>query len=140
MQIPRRFTRPPFILYDGKVDPVEHVNHYIHMMSLYSQNDAQMCKVFLSSLGPTALTWFNGLRKGSIHSFGELIQEFEARFITCSRVPQIVDALLSMKIRVGKTLRSNANRYWELYNEIWGRGMRRWLPAPLDWGFPRIQS
>ena len=140
MQIPRRFTRPPFILYDGKVDPVEHVSHYIHMMSLYSQNDAQMCKVFPSSLGPTALTWFNGLRKGSIHSFGELIQEFEARFITCSRVPQIVDALLSMKIRVGKTLRSNANRYWELYNEIWGRGMRRWLPAPLDWGFPRIQS
>ena len=115
MQIPRRFTRPPFILYDGKVDPVEHVNHYIHMMSLYSQNDTRMCKVFPSSLGPTALTWFNGLRKGSIHSFGELIQEFEARFITCSRVPQIVDALLSMKIRVGKTLRSNANRYWELF-------------------------
>ena len=99
-----------------------------------------MCKVFPSSLGPTALTWFNGLRKGSIHSFGELIQEFEARFITCSRVPQLVDALLSMKIRVGKTLRSNANRYWELYNEIWEGGMRRWLPAPLDWGFPRIQS
>ena len=39
----------------------------------------------------------------------------------CSRVPQPVDALLSIKMRVGETLRSYANRYWELYNEI-GRG------------------
>ena len=31
-----------------------------------------------------------------------------------------MDALLSMKMRVGKTLRSNASRYWELYNEIGG--------------------
>ena len=38
----------------------------------------------------------------------------------CSRVPQSVDALLSMKMRVSKTLRSYANRYWELYNEIGG--------------------
>ena len=35
-------------------------------------------------------------------------------------MPQPVDALLSMKIRVGETLRSYASRYWELYNEISG--------------------
>ena len=66
------------------------------------------------------MRWFNGLRKGSIHSFSELIQEFDARFITCSRVPQPVDALLSMKMRIDKTLRNYANWYWELYNEIGG--------------------
>ena len=74
--MPRRFTLPPFISYDGKADLVEHISHYIQMMSLYSQNDAFMCKVFPSSLGPIALRWFNGLRKGSIHNFKELIQEF----------------------------------------------------------------
>ena len=84
--MPRRFSRPPFISYDGKADPVEHVNHYIQMMSLYNQNDALMCKIFPSSIGPTALRWFNGLRKGSIHNFGELIQEFGARFMMCSQV------------------------------------------------------
>ena len=89
-------------------------------MSLYAHNDALMCKVFPSSLGSTALRWFNGLRKGSIHSFAELIQEFNSRFVTCSRVQQPVDALLSMKMRVGETLRSYASRYWELYNEIGG--------------------
>ena len=63
---------------------MEHVSHYIQMMSLYTYNDALMCKVFPSSLDSTALRWFNGLRKGSIHSFFELIQEFGVRFMTCS--------------------------------------------------------
>lgn len=84
--MPSRFTRPPFNSYEGRTDPVEHVSHYIHMMSLHAHNDALMCKVFPSSLGSTALRWFNGLRKGSIHSFAELIQEFGSRFVTCSRV------------------------------------------------------
>ena len=59
--MPNRFTRPPFNSYDGKTDPVEHVNHYIHMMSLHTHNDALMCKVFPLSLRSIALKWFNGL-------------------------------------------------------------------------------
>ena len=86
-EMPDRFARPPFNCYDGKTDPVEQVSHYIQMMSLHSHNDALMCKVFSSSLGLTALRWFNGLRKGSICSFSKLIQEFGVRFVTCSRVP-----------------------------------------------------
>ena len=109
---------PPFNSYDGKMDPVEHVSHYIQMISFHTHNDALMCKVFPSSLGPIALRWFNGLWNGSMHSFAKLIPEFGVRFVTCSRVPQLVDALLSMKMRVGETLRSYDSRYWELYNEI----------------------
>ena len=82
-----RFTRPPFNSYNGNTDPVEHVSYYIQMMSLHTHNDALMCKVFPSSLGPIALRWFNGLRKGSIHSFSKLIQEFSVRFMTCNQVP-----------------------------------------------------
>ena len=76
------------------------------MMSLHSHNDALMCKVFPSSLGPTALRWFNGLRKGLIHSFAKLIQEFGVWFMTCSWVPQPVDALPSMKMGARETLRN----------------------------------
>ena len=107
----KRFMQPSFNFYDGKMDPMEHVSHYIQMMSLHTHNDAFMCKVFPSSVGPTALRWFNGLRKGLIHSFAKLIQEFGARFMTCSRVPQLMDALLSMKIGVGKTLHSYTSPY-----------------------------
>ena len=106
-----RFTRPPFNSYNGKMDLVEHVSHYIHMKSLHMHNNALMCKVFPSSLGSTALRWFNGLLKGSIHSFVVLIQEFGTRFVTCSWVPQSMDALLSIKMKVGETLRSYASRY-----------------------------
>ena len=135
--MPSRFTQPPFNSYDGRTDPVEHVSHYIRMMSLHTHNDALMCKVFPSSLGPTALRWFNGLWKGSIRSFAELIQEFRARFVTCIWVPQSVDALLSIKMGVDETLRSYASRYWELYNEI-GGGNEKLQQALLEWGYPRI--
>ena len=119
--MPSRFTRPPFNSYNVKTDPVEHVNHYIHMMSLHTHNVVLICKVFPSSFGPTALRWFNKLRKGSIHSFAKLgAATCQARFITCSWVPQPVDVLISMKMRIDETLRSYASRYWELYNEIGG--------------------
>ena len=133
--MPSRFTRPLFNSYDGKADLVEHVSHYIHMMSLHTHNDALMCKVFPLSLGSTALRWFNGLQKGSICNFAELIQEFGARFVTCSRVPQPVDALLSIKMGVGETLRSYASRYWELYNEIDG-GNERIASSTFRMGLP----
>ena len=106
------------------------------MISLYNQNDAFMCKVFPSRLGPIALRWFNGLRKESIHSFEELIQEFGARFMTCGRVPQLVEALLSMKMGAGETLRSSANRYWELYNEI-GRDNEKMAASTFRLGLPK---
>ena len=105
-------------------------------MSLYNQNDALMCKVFSSNLRPTALRWFNGLRKGSIHNFGELIQEFGARFMTCSQVPQLMDALLSMKMGARETLWSYANRYWELYSEI-GRGNEKVATSTFRLGLPK---
>ena len=131
----RRFTHPLFNI-DGKTDSVEHVSHYIHMMSLYSHNDELMCKVFRSSLGLTAIKWFNWLRKGSTRNFGELIQEFSARFITCSKVPQPIDALLSMRMRSRETLRSYTNRYWELYNER-GGGNGQVAASTFQLGLPK---
>nr|XP_023888366.1 uncharacterized protein LOC112000455 [Quercus suber] len=131
-----RFTQPPFNFYDGKTDLVEHVSHYIQMMSLHTHNDALMCKVFLSNLGPTALRWFNGLRKGSILSFVKLIQEFDVWFMTCSWVPQLMDTLLSMKIGARETLRSYTSWYWELYNEV-GRGNVKIAASTFRLGLPK---
>ena len=80
----RKFTWLLFNSYDGKMDPMEHVSYYIQMMSLLTHNNALVCKVFPSSLDPTALRWFNGLRKSSIHRFSKLIQEFGVQFMTYS--------------------------------------------------------
>ncbi|XP_023919397.1 uncharacterized protein LOC112030963 [Quercus suber] len=96
-QMSSRFSRPPFISYDGKT---------------------------------------NLVKKGSIHSFGELIQEFEIQFMTCSQVPQLVYTLLSMKMGAGETFRSYTNRYWELYNEI-GGGNEKVHASTFKWGLPK---
>ena len=114
---------------------MEHVSPYIHIMSLHTHNDALMCKVFPLSLGSMELRWFNGLQKGSIHNFVELIQKFGAQFVTCSRVPQPVDALLSIKMGVGETLRNYASWYWELYNEI-GGGNEKIAASTFRMGLP----
>ena len=39
------------------------------------------------------------------------MQAFGVQFIICSKVPQSIDALLSMRIRNGETLKSYTNRY-----------------------------
>ena len=89
-------------------------------MAVHSKDEALICKIFPSSLGPMAMRWFNGLRGNSIDSFKKLTQSFGARFITCSRVPLPLGSLLSMSMREGETLKAYSNRYWEMFNEIDG--------------------
>ena len=119
-KLPRQFTQPTFTMYSGRTDPVEQVSHFNQRMVVHSKNEALMCKVVLSSLEPIAMRWFNGLRVGSISSFKKLIQVFGSLFVTCSRVPQPLDSLLSMTMREGETLKTCSNRYWEIFNEIDG--------------------
>ena len=118
--LPRRFNQPTFSLYNGRTDPMEHVSHFNQKMAVHSKDEALMCKIFPSSLGPMAMRWFNGLRANYIDSFKKLTQSFGARFITCSRVPLPLGSLLDMSMREGETLKAYSDRYWEMFNEIDG--------------------
>ena len=80
-------------------------------MAVHSKSEALMCKVFLSSLGPVAMGWFDSLKEGSINSFKELTQAFEACFVTCSRVPWLLDSLLFMTMLEVETLKTYLDRY-----------------------------
>ena len=66
------------------------------------------------------MRWFDGLRTNSISSFKKLTQSFCSQFITCNRVPQPLDSLLSMTMREGESVKAYAGRYWEMFNEIDG--------------------
>ena len=70
--LPRRFHQPTFSLYNGRTDPVEHVSHFNQKMAVHSKDEALMCKIFPSSLGPMAMRWFNGLKANSIDYFKKL--------------------------------------------------------------------
>ena len=77
---------------------MEYISHFSQKMAVHSKDEALMCKIFPSSLGPMAMRWFNGLKANSIDSFKKLTQSFGARFIKCSRVPLPLGSLLSMSM------------------------------------------
>ena len=68
-RLPLEFHQPMFTVYNGRTDPVEHVSQFNQRMAIHSQNEALMCKVFPSSLGPVAMRWFNDLKTDSIDSY-----------------------------------------------------------------------
>ena len=118
--LPRRFHQPTFTIYNGRVDLVEHISQFKQKMVVHSQDEALMCKVFPSSLWPMAMRWFDELRTNSVNSFKKLTQAFCSRFITCNRVPQPLDSLLSMSMREGESVKAYSDRYWEMFNKIDG--------------------
>ena len=87
-------------------------------MTVTSQDEALMCKVFPSNLGSMSMRWFDKLRTNSISSFKKLTQSFCSQFITCSRVLQPLDSLLSISMREGESIKAYFERYWEMFNEI----------------------
>ena len=116
----RHFHQPTFAMYNGRMDPVEHVSQFKQKMAVHSQDEALLCRVFPSSLESMPMRWFDGLRTNSISSFKKLTQSFCSRFITCSRVSQPLDSPLSMSMKEGESVKAYAERYWEMFNEIDG--------------------
>ena len=109
--LPRRFQQPSFTLYNGNTDPVEHVSQFNQRMTIHSKNEALMCKVFPSSLGPMAIKWFNGLKANSVDSYRQLTKAFGSRFVTNSRAPRSLSELLSLSMCDGETLKAYSGRY-----------------------------
>jgi hypothetical protein len=118
--LPRNFSAPTYVIYDGKADPVGHISHYRQSMALHLGNNALMCRMFPSSLGPMSLRWFNRLPHSSIYSWNELAEAFVSRFITNNRKPKEFASLMSMRMKDSESLKNYSARYWEVYNEVDG--------------------
>ena len=54
-KLPQRFTQPTFTIYNGRIDPMEHVSHFNQRMAIHSKNEALICKVFPTSLELVAM-------------------------------------------------------------------------------------
>ena len=44
-----------FDMYNSRMDPVEYVSQFKQKMAVHSQDEALVCRVFPSSLGPMAM-------------------------------------------------------------------------------------
>ena len=49
-ELPRRFHQPTFAIYNGWMDPMEHVSQFNQRMAIHSRDEVLMCKVFPSTL------------------------------------------------------------------------------------------
>ena len=80
-------------------------------MALHLKNDALMCHMFPSSLGPIALRWFNRLEHVSIHSWDEMAEAFLSGFIINSQRLREVNSLLAMSMKESESLKNYSSRY-----------------------------
>ena len=55
VKLPQHFHQPTFTIYNGQTDSIEHVSHFNQRIAVYFEDEALMCKVFPSSLGPMAM-------------------------------------------------------------------------------------
>ena len=77
-----RFKMPQTELYDGTIDPLDHLKSFKALMLFHGANDGIMCRAFPATLWKVARLWFLGLHTGSIHSFEQLDRLFTAHFIS----------------------------------------------------------
>ena len=56
-KLPRQFHQPTFAMYNGRTDPAKHVSQFKQKMVVHSQDEALICRVFPSNLGPMAMRW-----------------------------------------------------------------------------------
>ncbi|XP_068498113.1 uncharacterized protein [Phaseolus vulgaris] len=97
--------------YDGTTDPDEHVDAYTTHMSLYTTDDAVLCRFFPTSLKGGALSWFTKLPLNSIDCFETLIVKFDIQF-TMSRPHHLTSiALVGVHQEKGESLRTFIDRF-----------------------------
>ncbi|XP_028121538.1 uncharacterized protein LOC114318778 [Camellia sinensis] len=87
-------------------------------MSLWNQNDAFMCKVYVSSLGEHDLRWYDKLPPQPIYGWAQLSEAFLARFVSNSRISKGLDTLFNTRKDKKESLREYARRYWKAYGDL----------------------
>ncbi|XP_020234501.1 uncharacterized protein LOC109814477 [Cajanus cajan] len=100
--------------YGGTADPEEHLDAFVTQVSLYTDDDAIMCKVFPTSLKGSALNWFTRLPPGSVDSFTTLSSRFVIQFAT-SRPQQLTSiALVNIRQEKKEPLRTFMERFGKM--------------------------
>ena len=89
---------------------MDHLGYFKHTMALHARNDALMCRVFPSSLAPTAMAWFYRLEPESIDSFQSLSTTFVTHYITSCKEQKRVNSLFEV-VKGQDSLRTYVTKY-----------------------------
>ena len=97
--------------FDGKKDPVDHLNTYKNQIEMHGYQDPMRCRAFAIMLKGSALAWFNRLPQALISSFKELSIALVSYFIGARTYQKSRYHLLTVKQGSQENLRSYAQRF-----------------------------
>ena len=115
---PRRFSIPPFTMYDGSSNPYDHMLHYNQAMILNAGDDRLLCKVFPTNLKGPTLAWFHKLLGGSINTFGELWAAFVCQYLCSVRQKGNISSLRSILKQEDKSIQDFTRRFGQAVQYI----------------------
>ncbi|GFZ14654.1 hypothetical protein Acr_24g0008440 [Actinidia rufa] len=134
---PTRQTEPPFTgrilrawisskfklptqlgIYEGKTDPMDHLDSYKSLMVLQGCSDEVMCKAFSATLKGPAKSWFRKLSLGTIDSFGDLNRLFVANFMSCRNRQKNASHLFTVHQKETESLKDFVKRFNQAILEV----------------------
>ncbi|GFZ16472.1 hypothetical protein Acr_25g0008810 [Actinidia rufa] len=118
-RISSKFKLPTQLgIYEGKTDPMDHLDSYKSLMSLQGCSDEVMCKAFSATLKGPARSWFRKLSPGIIDSFGELSRLFVANFLSCRNRQKNASHLFTVHQKETESLKEFVKRFNQAILEV----------------------
>ncbi|GFY96586.1 hypothetical protein Acr_11g0008920 [Actinidia rufa] len=118
-RISSKFKLPTQLgIYEGKTDPMDHLDSYKSLMSLQGCSDEVMCKAFSATLKGPARSWFRKLSPGTIDSFGELSRLFVANFMSCRNRQKNASHLFIVHQKETESLKDFVKRFNQAILEV----------------------
>ncbi|GFZ21446.1 hypothetical protein Acr_29g0006080 [Actinidia rufa] len=118
-RISSKFKLPAQLgIYQGKTDPMDHLDSYKSLMSLQGCSDEVMCKAFSATLKGPARSWFRKLSPGTIDSFGDLSRLFVANFISCRNRQKNASHLFTVHQKETESLKDFVKRFNQAILEV----------------------
>ncbi|GFZ09317.1 hypothetical protein Acr_20g0011250 [Actinidia rufa] len=118
-RISSKFKLPTQLgIYEGKTDPMDHLDSYKILMPLQGCSDEVMCKAFSATLKGPARSWFRKLSPGTIDSFGELSRLFVANFMSCRNRQKNASHLFTIHQKETESLKDFVKRFNQAILEV----------------------
>uniref|UniRef100_A0A2N9H455 Retrotransposon gag domain-containing protein n=1 Tax=Fagus sylvatica TaxID=28930 RepID=A0A2N9H455_FAGSY len=114
MTVPPKFKAPEFEKYNGRGDPMIHLQMYCRKMAPYADNEPLLIQTFQDTLTGNAAEWYSQLKKlKKISHWKELADTFLAQYGFNSQIAPDRFDLQRMEKKSNETFREYAQRWRE---------------------------
>ncbi|GFS40777.1 hypothetical protein Acr_00g0070490 [Actinidia rufa] len=118
-QVSSKFKLPTQLgIYEGKTNPMDHLDSYKSLMLLQGCLDEVMCKVFSATLKGLGRSWFQKLPPGTIDSFGDLSRLFVANFMSCRNQQKNASHLFTVYQKETESLKDFVKQFNQTVLEV----------------------